>query len=1246
MRNTFSVTAIVALTIAAVLAPWMANATTVDEYEPTCAPYIVIGARGTGPDEEAARELSNVVRQAAVKLRAIINLNRGIEDIQNDSLVEFVPLDYPANGGGEFARGSNKEYRASVKAGGTEFKRIVETCSASRVIAIGYSQGAMANSAGIYSLDSTDASRIEGVITFGDPIFNNLDDATAISSFDPDRAGLMGSRSAWLSTTPAPAIADCVKLDIMCQGTKRTLVNGSITSVFDPFPVAFENGLNTPFRAHESYEDGGKPDTVRAACALAKKVAAVNADFDPTEHCPNYRSRISSLGSGSTDGLDVALLIDTTPGAWGVLSQLQSRAADVIFQASHHAPGTRYSVIGYSRGAVVDATNGFTTDPAAAVAAIEGLETQSGNYGAIYSAIRAANALDWREDARKVTLTLSASRACGYQMCSTEAGSGVASTTLQLNGDVRRAGVYTLQHQWFFESAGWSSAMDDRFTSRPGLLRPDSEWIDELQRVFGDALQAEYEKLVLGTSDTVVGQSGKFNAEDVIPFYSDSPIRRLVWSVARTGDVTPDPGGGGDGGDPTVSASSLGISAVIDDDGVETPTADSGDEPGDDGNPGEGGEAGDGGTSDVLLPDDQGPQFMTVFPTSGMYTVTLTAYLDGTVQTYDQIVRVDDMPTEAPAAPLLTSTIADDIQTLRWVEGDGERPTAYGLIAADGSVAEVFIPTYEEDDNGISMLQKQVELDEGAPFRLVAYNEIAETPAIGLVTATAATYAHVSAEAGEPTGGTINLSGALTPELEAALGQPLPGTTDLAGDYEARFTSPGGDSFDLDMTTVDASLETDSDDPTGTEWSAQLELRDTVTSSGESLSALLDDGLAEEILAGGTIDVAVDGQLMRIKVAPTAITVELDEFVIDSDSTPPTGNAASTVTIDRTQHSLTLSDATNPTQLQFLADAPDPLRDWSTSAINSIRTWVGNKEVSNTLTGARIDVADAGDGTLGSATVSFSGDVVGATPSLVRQFLHNGTISFTVDGGAPTVMTRGVTTDDAEMMYPVVDPPSLIGRSSVSFTEFGANKSWQPIVRWGSSWPWDRKVFLDGTLPEGLNWNVWSQSLSGTALEAGTYPLTLTAIGDSGQATKSYTLTVTPSTAPSEVLTADGYTWLDENGVINLDAYAYGWFRPNNPTVATTLPIVTQVPLDGFLAVSIPDALILDTTGTQLPLTGTFGIQIVRQSWGDSLWLSAYSLESTDPDAGTATDLLGTADRIVFTDDLGHQNTIKLHLGG
>ena len=1235
---------------------------------PDCAPYVIIGARGTGADKEASGKLSNVVRQSAEAVRAIVNANRDLDET-DDSVVEFFPLRYPANGGGEFMAGNSSVYQASVKKGRDEVKRLLtETCPNSRFIGIGYSQGAQAIGGAVYQLGEDGTDMVEGIITFGDPTFNNFDDESSFSSFDPDHSGLFGSRREWALDIDAPVVADCLKLDIMCQGRKWQVVDGKRQSVIVVSDLAWDNGWDNPFRNHEKYPKGKKPDTLLAACELARQLALTNPDFDGAGICPGTKSRVDTLGPGATTGLDVAILVDTTPGSAGTLPELQDRASDLIHQASHDSPGTRYAVIGYSRGSVINATGGFTDDPAEAAAAIEGLEIQTGNYGAIYSAINEANALDRREDARNVTLTLSTSRACPSQMCNYEAETGVQFSLLYPPGDVRRAGVYTLEHQWFFESAGWAQAMEEAFTSRPGEPRSDSGWVDELQRVFGDALTTEYEDVILGTSDTVVGQIGHFNAEDAIPFYSDSPARRLVWSIERTGDVTPDPGSGGGG--PTETVATLGPMSASRGLGIETTPpeeegesepgddpdnpGDPGEEPGDDpenpGDPGEEpgddpenpGDPGEEPDPTPVLPDDEGPNFQAAFTESGMYTVTLTAYLDGTVKTYQQVVRVDDLPTEAPGSPLLTSTVTDGIQTMRWVPGTGERATAYGLVDSDGTVTEIFVPRLVEDSNGVSLPQTEIDLDGGAPYRLIAYNEIGGTPAIGLVMANAGSYAHVSTDAGEPTGGTLELSGVMSPELAAVLGEPSPTSTSLAGSYEAQFVSPAGDSFGLDMVSADASLNTHSNGDDTTTWSALFELRDAVTTGGESLATLLDDGLAEEILAGGHVELVIDGQPIRFKVAAAATVAELGEFVIDSDSPPPSGNAASVIAIDQAQHTLSLTDHDAPNGLQFVVDAADPLQDWSTATITDIRTWIGTAEVSNTLSGVAIDVVDAGDGTPGSATVSFSGDVVGGTPSLVREFLNHGTVSFKVNGGAATAVLLTASVQDAESMFPNTDPPRLFGRGSVSFMQYAADKEWRPVIDWGSSAPWERNVYVvDGSLPEGLSWDSWSHRLTGTAVSSGTYTFSLTAMSNTGQSTKTYTLTVGSSSAPSAVPDSDAYVTLGEEGEVSLDAYGYGWLRPDNPAVATELPIVGQVPSDGYLAVSVSNAALLDASGTNLGLTGSFTLQISRQPWGDSLWLSASSLESVDPNGPSAAELIYTAERIVFTDDLGNQNMIR-----
>jgi hypothetical protein len=136
-----------------------------------------------------------------------------------------------------------------------------------------------------------------------------------------------------------------------------------------------------------------------------------------------------------------------------------------------------------------------------------------------------------------VTLTLATSRACPSKDCDFDYGTGTPAANVNVDVSHRNAGVYTNNNDWFFERAGWSYACYGRLSSRPGGGQPASLYVDELSRVFQDALVEDEKPAIVGTGTAVAGQLGKYNAASVLPFYRDSPDARFVWSINRVGDT-------------------------------------------------------------------------------------------------------------------------------------------------------------------------------------------------------------------------------------------------------------------------------------------------------------------------------------------------------------------------------------------------------------------------------------------------------------------------------------------------------------------------------------------------------------------------------------------------------------------------------------------------------------------------------------------------------------------------------------
>lgn len=1162
--------------------------------DPDCKDYEIIGARGSlEPYEFPTHYMGSVVDAAVSDLQDIL--------VAADKSVKLTGVDYLASifpGPNDVV--ADALYTGSVTGGADKTKELLASIAAdcgtqTKVVLAGYSQGAHAMSMALDSLPASSAAIVAGEMLFGDPEFDPDDVSANFGQFDPERAGVLGEHKFWEDVQSAPAVSSCRRYDFFCQGSIviRTFWGGNLRSRGAAWPEIVQQNGSNPYVEHEAYKKVG--DTKKTACRLAFKMGfpacTVRAAAPP---------------------VDVAILIDTTPNSFSVVGELQSRAASFISMISNNVANSRIAVIGYGQGNVIDATDGFTSDATEAVDAIAGLEVSTGGYGSIFSAINAADALDWRPGVKKVTLTLSTSRACSSQMCSTEQGTGVSSGYLlqeqMLQGDsVRRAGVYTKDQEWFFEAAGWAQAIDGNYVSRPGGNQPPSLYIDELHRVFEDAVTTPEASPIQGTSDAVPGMPGMFSATDVVPYFSDSLSPRFVWGLQRVGDTGPrPPANDNSGGGPTASRvandSKTPLIASPATANVEPPL---------------------GAEEEPALPDDMGPTFEPLFTESGDYRVSLDVYADGKQTSYSYPVQVWDLPTTGPAAPWLASRVDGNEQVLRWIAGDGVQPVAYGITDAADEITKVVPTDTTTFSDGHATYEYRMPLVNGEPvYSVVAFNEVAKTAALPLLTANKAEYTHVSANAGIPTGGVLEISGETTPELTAALESAVTsnGSTSLAGSYIAQLASPNGDVFNLDMTAVDASITEDNG------WTMTLKVLDEETTDGQDLDALMDAGVAEEILANGHIDLQIGDQPTRIVVSPAAETSQIDEFIIDSNAPPPSGSAATDIHGSRDPATLELADRSTPELLQFISDAADPMQDWTTATVSDIRTWVGNAEVKNTLAGARIWVE--GEQEPSAAGATFTGDVVGGIPNLMRDFLQTGTISFVVDGGAPTILTLNASSEQAQTMFPNRTSPAIVGRSNISAKQY-EEISWQPVVNWGTSAENDRTVYLEGDLPEGLDWDGWGHTLSGVPRSQGSFPITLTAISDSGQSTKEFTLVVGASTAEPAIVVGTGNHWTEDSSGINYFWFdAYDYFQPDNPAYAASLPVTQPYAVDGYLSGPLTDIMFLDANGQPLPITGDFNITMQSQWGSDALHIESDNVTVTDLAAPPLADMLAAGDQL------------------
>ena len=1200
----------------------------------SCADYLVIGARGSEqPFEPSTEGMGPDVFQFAVAMDDLLT--------SEGSTVDRVGVTYPALAIGagvaiESISGLQGErlasYRDSVEEGAEEVDRLVrETMSrcqgATKFIMAGYSQGSDAIRRGLDQLGSPSSQGMElgqvaGVAVLGDPFFNPRDLSAAAGSYNPSRTGLLGPLGFWSDSTDAPVVSMCREGDFFCQYRKYSTVTGDSgdtaqvpTGDVQPVltwaekrhgwsplePVTDVANRSKIFSEHGMYGASGQGRD--AAYLLADEMGF--ADAGPLDY--------------GAAPVDVALLIDSTGAADGAVAELQRRAEEFAAVVLDNAQNSRIAVVDYKAAAITEANpyrvkvSGFSSDLDDAVDAITSIEQGGGDHGVIYSAVKAVNELPWRPEARKVTLTLSGSRACPSQSCDfDEAGvaypqyHGPNATGIQPT-NLRRAGLYTQDDENSSERTDWSAAIDAAYTSLPGAhgITPELT-VDELKRIFVNAL-TRADDPIAHTETAVTWQTGYFNAGSLAPFYASSAPPRFQWTTSWSPLPSEDAGG--------ITPSAMAVLGADPEPESEF--------------------------------SDEGALYEVQFDRPGIYEVTLTALVDGETREWTTSVRVDAIPTDAPASPLLTSFVEDGTQVLAWTPGAGTPATAYVVVDAAGGVVDTVIPVADHGQNGVLDFEYPIELrdDEDSTYSVRAMNASYVNTATPLVTASEASYEHASAIGGIPSGRTLRLSGDSTPDLDAirarsALGLPAPSIFNRS--FEVHFVSPSGARFDVDQArlSVDAQLGEDG-------WTLEIPLEDAMDTKGTPAWETMRDGFADELLAGGYVELFVDGYVVRVRIDPTAETEQPGQYVIDADSPPPAGATVTGTSAIPGDESLSLEyrGEIDPGLLPALSEVDDPDYDWSTASISDVHTWIGSSEVMNDAVLAIQSGSFGNSAADGDFVLELTGAVAGGGYQAMRNFLQTGTISFKVNGGLPNTLSLRETTESATNAFPAPSsPPTFVGSVTARFTQYRDDATWKPVINWGSELP--GTIFIDGVLPLGLRSDWETGRIEGTPTQQGSFPLSITATSDAGQSTREYTLVVGPNGIYNQYDPPTYDTRVDRNpdGSLIVSLRRTDYLRSDNLNLGSTLPLIEQAEAGSGYLEDVVDDVVADRGGTRMSFTGTFTVRLQRGSGTspDSFELSSSNAGFGDNSYAIVRNLLGEGTWLTFTDSYGGINTVAI----
>ena len=130
----------------------------------TCANIEFIGARGSGENPFEYDGLGKTIQDVKNGLAAQ-GVSMKVTPLPYPAVkVSYAPLDYPI------------EYRESLKAGvsslASYMAQLSKTCPTTRIVLVGYSQGAHVVADVATALPANIQDQIVGIVLFGDPLFN------------------------------------------------------------------------------------------------------------------------------------------------------------------------------------------------------------------------------------------------------------------------------------------------------------------------------------------------------------------------------------------------------------------------------------------------------------------------------------------------------------------------------------------------------------------------------------------------------------------------------------------------------------------------------------------------------------------------------------------------------------------------------------------------------------------------------------------------------------------------------------------------------------------------------------------------------------------------------------------------------------------------------------------------------------------------------------------------------------------
>ncbi|MCU1550705.1 MAG: hypothetical protein JWR36_1265 [Glaciihabitans sp.] len=290
-------------------------------------------------------------------------------------------------------------YALSVAAGATDatavvkrIKTIESTCSSTKFILVGYSQGAQAIGEAIEKLTPSERTTIVATALFGDPRFNAKDVAADRSNFQTDHYGAIGVRGIWSSLISSPVLSYCHTYDPFCNGDVATFIPGTYVHDFRHL-AAVSLVTGDPTSQHTNYSTKG--DTRDAANHIAALL--------------NFGTKVVP-----TAPTDIVFVIDSTSSMRNEIDSVASNVVQLADTIAATSTDFRFALVDYKDDPDNDSSYQsrvdvpFTKDTAQFTAGVKSIRVAGGGdeSESMYSGIMTAFALPWREGVKKTVVII------------------------------------------------------------------------------------------------------------------------------------------------------------------------------------------------------------------------------------------------------------------------------------------------------------------------------------------------------------------------------------------------------------------------------------------------------------------------------------------------------------------------------------------------------------------------------------------------------------------------------------------------------------------------------------------------------------------------------------------------------------------------------------------------------------------------------------------------------------------------